>query len=97
MASNFKARPSLEKSASYDAWLKEISIWQTFIDIDVRKQGPAIFLTFEGKARQTVLELNVKAINCDSGVENIIKCLDKLNLKGKTQTAFETYEKFEKY
>ena len=97
MASNFKARPSLEKSASYDAWLKEISIWQTFTDIDVRKKGPAVFLTLEGKARQTVLELNVKDINCDSGVENIIKCLDKLNLKGKTQTAFETYEKFEKY
>ena len=97
MATNFKAPPSLEKSVSYDAWLKEISIWQTFTDIDAKKQGPAVFLTLEGKARETVLELDVKEINCDSGVENIIKCLDKLYLKDKTQTAFETYEKFEKY
>ena len=38
MASNFKAPPSLEKSTSYDAWLKEISIWETFTDIDIKKQ-----------------------------------------------------------
>ena len=97
MTTNFKAPPSLEKSVSYDAWLKEHSIWQTFTDINAKKQGPAVFLTLEGKARETVLELDVKEINCDSGAENIIKCLDKLYLKDKTQTAFETYEKFEKY
>lgn len=97
MASNFKAPPSLEKSSSYESWLKEIDIWQAFTDIDIKKQGPAVFLTLEGKARETVLELNVKEINCEDGVKNIINCLNKLYLKDRTQTAFETYEKFEKY
>ena len=40
--------PSLEESTSYDAWLKEISIWQTFTDTDIKKQGLAVFLTLEG-------------------------------------------------
>ena len=76
MASHFKAPPSLEKSTSYSAWLKEINIWQTFTDINIKKQVPAIFLTLEGKARKSILELDVKDINCNSGV--------------KIQTAFET-------
>ena len=75
MASNFKGPPSLEKNTSYDAWLKEISIWQIFRDIDIKKERPDVFLTLEGKACASVLELNVKEINCDSGVKNIVNCL----------------------
>ena len=87
MASHFKAPPSLEKSTSYGAWLKEINIWQTFADINIKKQGPVVFLTLEGKARKSILELDVKDINCN--------CLNKLYLKYKRQTAFKTYEQFE--
>ena len=87
MASHFKAPPSLEKSTSYGAWLKEINIWQTFTDINIKKQGPVVFLTLEGKARKSILELDVKDINCN--------CLNKLYLKDKRQTAFKTYEQFE--
>ena len=95
MVSDFKAPPSLEKSTSYGAWLKEINIWQTFTDINIKKQGPAVFLTLEGKARKSILELDVKDINCNSGVKNITNCLNKLHLKDKRQTAFKTYEQFE--
>ena len=82
---------------TYEAWLKEIDIWQVFTEIDITKQGPTVFLTVEGKARETVLELNIKEINCADGVNNIINCLNKLYIKDKTQTAFEMYKKFEKY
>ena len=80
-SSNFKAPPSLEKSSSYESWLTEIDIWQTFTDTDIKKQGPAVFLTLEGKARETILELDVKEINCEDGVKNIISCLNKFVFK----------------
>ena len=94
MVSNFKAPPSLENNI-YDACLKEISIWQTVTDIDIKKQWPDVFLTFEGKACKSALELDVKDINCDSSIQNIINCLNKLYLKDKIQTAFRHI--FEKY
>ena len=59
-----------------------------YLYIDIKKQGPAIFLTLGG--------LDIKDINCDSCVQNI-NFLSKLYLKHKTQTAFETYGKSEKY
>ena len=68
MASNFKAPLSLENGISYEAWLKEISIWHTFTDIDIKKLGPVVFLTLERKAHESVPELDTKDINCDSGV-----------------------------
>ena len=55
MASNFKAPLSLENGISYEAWLKEISIWHTFTDIDIKKLGPVVFLTLERKAHESVL------------------------------------------
>ena len=59
MSVNIKAPPSLSKCISYEAWLKEIEIWQAFTDLAKAKQGPAIFLTLEGRAREAVLELEL--------------------------------------
>lgn len=89
MASNFKVSRLRKKYF--------ISIWQTFTDTEIKKQGQAVFLTIEGKAREFVPELDVTDINCDSGIQNIINRLNEQYLKDKTQTVFETFETFEKY
>ena len=39
----------------------------------------------------------MKDISTDAGADNNITCLDKLYLKNKTQTVYQTYEKFEIY
>ena len=44
-------------------------------------QEPAVLHAIKGKARETILELDVDDINSESGVENIINCLDNLYLK----------------
>ena len=97
MSMNIKTPPSLAKCSSYETQLKEIKIWQTFTDLAVKKQGPAIFLTLEGRAREAVLELDVDKISAESGVQEIINKLDTLYLKDKTQSAFEAYDTFEKF
>ena len=99
MASNFdfKAPPSLLKCGSYETWLKEIKIWQRFTNLDPKKQGPAIFLTLEGTAREAVLEIDVDDISSDAGVDTIVTHLDKIFLKDKKLAAYEAYEKFENF
>ena len=97
MSTNIKTPPSLSKCTSYETWLKEIQIWQTFTDLEPKKQGPAIFLTLEGQAREAVLELDVANISASDGVDQIITKLNGLFLKDKTQSAFEAYDTFEKF
>ena len=94
---NYKAPLSLTSSTCYEDWLKEIEIWQAFTDLTDEKQGPAIFLTLEGKARETILNLDIKEIKAKNGVENIVKALNKLYLKDKLLMAYETYDAFEKF
>ena len=84
---NYKAPPSLTNSTCYEDCLKEIEIWQTFADLTDEKQGPAIFLTLEGKARETVFNLDIEEIKAKNGVENIVKALNKLYLKDKLEMA----------
>ena len=96
-STNYKAPPSLTCSTCYEDWFKEIEIWQAFTDLTDEKQGPAIFLTLEGKARETVLNLDIKEIKAKNGVESIVKALNKLYLKDKLQMAYETYDAFEKF
>ena len=61
------------------------------------KQGPAIFLTLERKARETVLNFDIKEIKAKNGIENIVQALNKLYVKDKLQMAYETYDAFDKF
>ena len=69
---NIKTPPALTKSSTYECWLKELKIWQAFTNLPKTKQGPAVFLSLEGKAREAILELEVDEISSENGV-NIIK------------------------
>ena len=95
--SNYQAPPVFKEDMSYEAWKKELAIWTTFTDLDKKKQGPAIFLSLNGKPRASVLELDVGIISGDKGVEAILERLGKLYLKDRHQTAYLAYEAFEKF
>ena len=64
---SFKAPPALSKSTSYENWNKEIKVWQKLTELSGSKQGPAILLSLEGKAKDAVLELDIDQI-ADVGV-----------------------------
>ena len=85
---NYKAPPSLTSSTCYEEWLKAIEIWQAFTGLTDEKQGPAIFLTLEGKARE-ILNLDITEIKAKNSVENNVKALNKLYLKDKLQMAYK--------
>ena len=96
-SSNFKAPPPLSQSSCYDDWLKEIEIWQAFTDLAAEKQGPAVFLTLEGKAHEAILSMDIEKIKGKDGVENIVTELNKLYLKDKLEMAYETSDAFERF
>ena len=59
----------------------------------IKKQGAAV--KFKRKSSRIGFRIrNTKGTSTDAGVENIIACLDKLCLKDKTQTAFETMKTY---
>ena len=91
---NYKAPPLLSKCEWYKDWLLEIDIWQGFTKEDETIQGPEIFLSLEGKARQAVRNIAPAPSKSKNGVKEIIKVLDKL-YKRKVQLGFGTYDTFE--
>ena len=94
---DIKTPPALKDDISYESWKKEISIWQRFTTLDKKKQGLAIFLSLDGKAREIVLELDIEVMNNDDGVEKVLEQLDKLYLKDKMQLSYQAYDAFEKF
>ena len=95
---NFKAPPSMREDLSYADWVKEIKIWKNFTDLEPKRQGAALFLTLAGKARDTVrAEVEETEMAKDTGVDTIIKNLDKIYLKDDNQSAYTAYDEFVKY
>ena len=92
-----KAPPSLSKCKKYDDWKKMIKIWCTYTDLPKERQGAAMFLSLEGEAQDTVLELSDGEISSETGVKNIIDRLEKLFKKDETLQKYQALEAFETY
>ena len=94
---DIKAPPALKEDVPYENWKKEITIWQLFTSLEKKKQGLAILLSLEGKAREAALELEVDELNKDDGVSKVLAQLDKLYLKDKLQLSYQAYDNFRKF
>ena len=92
-----KSPPLLSESTSYENYKKEVEIWQLLKVCTAKEEGPILFRTLSGKAKDTALKLGVDKIGSDNGVKLIIDELDKLFLADKNTRMFEVLEKFEQY
>lgn len=95
-ASN-KIPPQLSKSKSYSDWVRLVKLWTKFTDLDKGKQGPALVMTLQGKALDSILELSDEQISSEQGVDRIILKLNDLYKKDELNEKFEDLEKFESY
>ena len=89
--------PEFSESLSWTDYKKEIKIWQALTTLDAKKQGPCLYLSLTGKAREAALELDIDNIKGENGVELILKRLDELYLEDTTQTAYLAYQNFETF
>lgn len=95
---NSKQPPAMRDGLPYAEWKKELDIWSDFTELDAKRQGGALFLTLQGKAREAVLSgVSRDKIKSLTGVDEIVKCLDELYEKDKSQSAFAAYEDFTSY
>ena len=90
-----KAPPRKTEDITYANWKKEIKVWQFNTKVEEQKQGGALFLSLEGKPRQTVLaEVEVDHINSADGVKKIFECLDKFYKKDEIKCAYTAFDEF---
>ena len=89
--------PVLDDKTDFTHWEHELEMWQLVTDLDAKKQGPVIYLSLSGKARQACACLGKEELNADNGVATLLTKLRELYLKDKDQAMYECYEKFETF
>ena len=65
--------PVLTDATQYEAWKKEVQLWQICCKYEKKEQGPALALSLRGNAREAALELTVDELNADDGVTKLTK------------------------
>ena len=82
------------------AVLQLSKIWQCVTDLEVKKQGLAIYLALEGPARQACSNIDVKELHSENGIKIIIEKLKSLCAKDVSQSSsfhgipYENFENF---
>ena len=82
---------------SWTDYKKEVKIWQALTTLKPEQQGPCLYLSLKGKAREAALELDLEAINGRDGIQLILECLDVLFLEETMQIAYLAYQTFENF
>ena len=78
---------------SYVDWKNDLEVWCMLTEGKV-KQGPAVFLSLEGDAREAVRPIPKENLNAKDAVAQILAELDKVYLKDETTRAFNAIKSF---
>ena len=92
-----KTLPSLSKTKNYQDWLKLIKIWRNVFDLPTAKQGPAMVLSLETEALDTVLELSEEVISRENRLDTKINRLSRIYKKDETLENYMASENFETF
>ena len=85
----FLAPPMLGDEVDFDSWVHEVEVWQCVTTLEKKKQGPALYLSWEGKATKGCFDLGVDVLNKEK--------LKSLYAKDKDQAAFLAHKDFETF
>ena len=89
--------PEFTESMSWIDYKRKIKIWQALTTLTAEKQGPCLYLSPKGKARDAALELDIDHIKGENGVQLTLQRLDALYLEDTIQTAYLAYQTFETF
>ena len=62
MSVDHKCPPQITDDISYQDWKRDVTIWQLFTALEKKKQGPALYLSLQGKAKVCVRDLKPEDI-----------------------------------
>ena len=78
------SHPEFMESMRWTDYKKEIKIWQALTTLNPEQQGPCLYLSLKGKAREAALEVDLEAIERKDGIQLILERLDALFLEDTT-------------
>ena len=78
---------------SYSDWKNDIEVWCMLTEGKV-KQGPAVYLSLQGDARDAIRAIPLDKLKGADAVKKIIDELDKVYLKDETTRAFTSIKSF---
>ena len=97
MASNIEAPPVLKEEDDFLSWKNDIEVWQLFTDMEAEKQGPAVYLTLTGRAREGVCGLLPADLGKNDGLKKILDKLDSIFLQDANTRAYLAFKEFYEY
>ena len=84
--------PEFMESMSQTDYKKANKIWQALTTLKPEQQGPCLYLSLKGKAREAALELDLEAIKGKDGIQLILE-----GFEDTTQTVYHAYQTFENF
>ena len=80
---------------TYIDWKNDVQVWCLLTDDKEKtKQGPAVYLSLQGDAREAVRSIELSELSKEDGVAKIFEELDKVYLKDETTRAFCAIKSF---
>ena len=97
MTNQLKAPPVFSEEDDYVSWKNDVEIWQMFTELAKKKQGPAVYLSLTGRAREAVRGIPSNEIGSDDGLTIILAKLDAIYLKDESTRAYIAFKEFYDY
>ena len=98
MSSVLKVPPVFrEDEMDYDQWKKDLELWTHITELSKENIAIAIHLGLSGRARQASSEISVADMKSVSGLQILLKKLDRVFLQDENWKCFNNYLAFENY
>ena len=86
-----------EVDDDYMSWKRDVGVWKLFTETKAEKQGAAVYLSLQGKARECVRPLDTNKIGSATGFDEVLAQLDKTYLVDETTRMFCALKEFYEY
>ena len=73
---------------SYQNWKADVEVWRLLSTDTKIKQGPAVYLSLHGDAREACRSIPASELAENAGIDKVLKALDSVFLKDETTRAF---------
>ena len=97
--SNIKSHPIFNPDEHDNdcAWKNDVEVWKPFTKEEPRRQGPAVYLSLKGRAREAVRGISINDLKKDNDLEEIIRMLDEIFQIDETTRAYHAFKDYVEY
>ena len=93
---SMKLPPEPSSCENYQLWRKDVEVWSKLTDTPAAKRGLALQYACRTnqKLHETILEIPSEQVECEEGLENVLKVLDTHHNVNKKEVAIKSYKDF---